>query len=73
MCLTLGRESLLSLYSNVKNTVVAASSAVTGDDNLDKCLTKVMAEMALQKSHAAAQLPFSLRETVAARSNWYLA
>ena len=23
--------------------------------------------------HAAAQLPFSLRETVAARSNWYLA
>ena len=24
-------------------------------------------------AHAAAQLPFSLRETVAARSNWYLA
>ena len=27
----------------------------------------------LGKRHAAAQLPFSLRETVAARSNWYLA
>ena len=27
----------------------------------------------IQRKHAAAQLPFSLRETVAARSNWYLA